>query len=118
MKAINSLMLRGVPGVLSFSFMTALSGCGGGDSSGNSGSSTQSYSLSATVSGLTGSGLVLSVDSEQVSVSSGATSVTLASGLPSGSTYSVAVTTQPTNETCSIANGTGTLVGGNVTKLP
>lgn len=85
--------------------------------SGNSGGNTPGYSLSATVSGLTSSGLVLSINGTRVSVSSTATSVTLASGLPSGSTYTVTVAKQPAMDSCVIANGTGTLAGANITNI-
>ncbi|HUS28221.1 MAG TPA: hypothetical protein VMZ53_06925 [Kofleriaceae bacterium] len=66
--------------------------------------------IGGTVTGLTGSGLVLSnngSDDKQVS-SNGAFSFSTA--IPQGSTYDVTVGTQPTNpsEMCTVANGSGT----------
>jgi uncharacterized repeat protein (TIGR03803 family) len=96
----------------------ALSGCGssrggGGTSSGAMG---QTYSLSATLSGLQSSGLVLTVNGTAVSVAQGQTA-SLASSLPSGASYSVAVATQPTGETCSVAGGAGTIQSANAANV-
>jgi len=127
--------------------LTALSACMGSSSDGsNSGSSSVSartYSLGSTISGLKSSGLVLMVNarlridadlfymvnerrtSEQVlmvdptavSVAAGQITQELASWLPSGTSYSVTVQTQPTGETCSVAGGTGTIRSANVANV-
>jgi uncharacterized repeat protein (TIGR03803 family) len=94
----------------------ALSGCGG-DSSSNIGPSVQTYSLSGTVSGLTSSGLVLTVDGTAVSVTASGTTQRLATSLPSGMSYTVTVQTQPMGETCSVAGGTGTIGSANVANV-
>src|ERR1700691_5046956 len=73
----------------------ALGACGSGDSPGPSGSSSAKYTVTGTVSGLTGTGLVLSANGAPVTVSGGATSVALAAGLASGTAYTVTVVTQP-----------------------
>jgi hypothetical protein len=91
-----------------------LSGCGGG---GGGSTTPQTYSLSSTISGLTGSGLVLSVNGTAVTVTSGATSVALAKGLASGSAYTVSVQTQPTGLSCAVAGGTGTIASANITSV-
>lgn len=94
--------------------------CGGG-SSGNSSAatspSTSTYALSAAVSGLSASGLVLAVNGTTVSAASGATSVTLSPGLGAGTGYTVAIITQPENETCTVGNGTGTMPAAAVTDV-
>src|ERR1700683_2127147 len=97
-------------------FALGLISCGGGGGSGNNGGSS-TYSISASVQKLTSRGLVLLVNSAQVSVNSGATSVSLASGLNTGATYTVTVQTQPTGETCSVSNGSGTIAASNVTNI-
>ncbi|HEY0745288.1 MAG TPA: choice-of-anchor tandem repeat GloVer-containing protein [Steroidobacteraceae bacterium] len=102
---------------------------------GSSSVAARTYSLGATISGLNSSGLVLvvnagrqrggaslliSVDADNfsrrvlanasaMSVAAGATTLGLASWLPSGTSYAVTVQTQPTGETCTVAGGTGTI---------
>lgn len=95
------------------------SGGGGGGGSGGSGNNggSSTYSIAASVQNLTGGGLVLLVNRAQVSVNSGATSVSLASGLNTGATYTVTVQSQPTGETCSVSNGSGTVATSNITNI-
>ena len=96
----------------------ALVGCGGGGGGGSSNTAPSStYSITASVQGLNSGGLVLLVNATQVPVSSGATSVTLASMLNSGTAYTVTVQSQPTGETCSVTNGSGTVSTSNVTNV-
>jgi uncharacterized repeat protein (TIGR03803 family) len=52
-----------------------------------------------------------------VSVAAGETTQGLASSLPSGTSYSVTVQTQPTGETCTVAGGTGTIRSANVANV-
>lgn len=93
----------------------ALSACGGGSAgAGGSSQSPATRSLSATVSGLAVSGLVLTVNQSQVPVASGATSVVLAAALPSGTGYAVAVASQPSGQNCSVVDGTGVIGTANV----
>ncbi len=104
-----SMLLVAVLGAL------ALSACGGGSSS--SDPPAQTYSLSATISGLDSSGLVLSVDGASVSVTSGTSTQVLAASLASGTQYSVTVAVQPTGQTCSVAGGSGTIGSANVANV-
>jgi uncharacterized repeat protein (TIGR03803 family) len=98
--------------------LAALSGCSGGSNSdGSSSVSGPTYSLGATISGLDSSGLVLRVNTTAVSVAAGATSQALASALPSGTSYSVAVQAQPTGETCTVAGGAGIIQSANVANV-
>ena len=94
----------------------ALISCGGGSGSDNNGGAS-TYSITASVQDLTSSGLVLLVNSAQVSVNSGATSVSLASDLTIAAAYAVTVQTQPAGETCSVSNGSGTIAAANVTNV-
>jgi hypothetical protein len=68
-----------------------------------------SHSLGGTVSGLTASGLVLADAGDMLSVAPGATTFSLPTRLASGAAYAVTVHTQPTGQTCSITNGSGTM---------
>jgi hypothetical protein len=75
------------------------------------------YSITATVSGLTGAGLVLQNNgSGSITVAPGATTANIASGLASGSAYAVTVQTQPAGQTCTVTNGTGS-VTANVSNV-
>jgi hypothetical protein len=99
----------------------ALAACGGGGSSGSSGQSGSSapttYSVGGTVTGLSASGLVLQDNgTDNLTVSSGASTFTFATPQPSGTAYAVTVLTQPTGETCAVSGGTGTITG-NVTSV-
>ena len=106
--------LRRFPILINACLTLVLAGCGGSGSSSTTGTGGgQTYSLSGTVSGVDNGTLVLAVNGAQVTVAEGATSVALASGLSSGTAYTVTVTTTPTGETCSVANGTGTITSAN-----
>src|SRR5215831_3866954 len=98
-----------------------LTACSGGSSSSMPSSTPPvpppTYSIGGTISGLSGSGLVLQNNGANdlaVSESGVANFVTAAA---SGTAYNITVKTQPTNpsQTCSVANGAGTLSSSNVT---
>jgi uncharacterized repeat protein (TIGR03803 family) len=99
----------------------SLSACGGGgggsssgaSSAGGTGPAANGYSLNAAISGLSASGLVLSVNGNSVSVGSGTTTQMLANSLASGTPYAVTVATQPAGETCSLSASTGTIASAN-----
>ena len=98
---------------------TMLSACGGGSDNNPPPPPPPppTYSLSGTVSGLSSTGLALTVNGSQVSVPSGATTIALTSSLASGAAYSVTVSTQPTGATCTVAAGTGAIASANVTDV-
>ncbi|HWG76115.1 MAG TPA: choice-of-anchor tandem repeat GloVer-containing protein [Steroidobacteraceae bacterium] len=104
--------------------LAALSGCSADglnpfDAFANLASSApaQSYSLSAAISGLNSSGLVLGVNASSVSVPAGTTTQLLASSLPPGSSYSVTIQAEPAGETCAVTGGTGTVQAANVSSI-
>jgi hypothetical protein len=69
----------------------------------------EDYSIRGTVAGLSASGLVLQYNGTgSISVTAGATSVTITDVAVPGSSYAVTVLTQPTGLLCSVANGSGT----------
>jgi subtilisin family serine protease len=79
---------------------------------------TNSYTIGGTITGLTGSGLVLRNNGgNDLPVAAGATSFTFSAPVASGSTYAATVLTQPANQTCSLSNRTGTVVSSNVTSV-
>ena len=116
---------------------------GSGDGTYSGGVSGQTYSLGSTISGLDSTGLVLMVNATQksdtdlfhifnrrsisgyvqvlnvapVTVAAGKTAQMLVRSLPSGTSYSVTIQSQPTGETCSIAGATGMIQSANVANV-
>jgi hypothetical protein len=77
------------------------------------------YSVSATVSGLNGTGLVLQNNGGgDITVTANGT-VTFASTFQSGSAYAVTVATQPSSpdQTCTVTNSSGTIAQANVSNV-
>ena len=67
------------------------------------------YSVGGTVSGLTGTGLVLGNNGAgNLVVAANATTFAFAAPVNAGSAYNVTVLTQPAGQTCSVQNGSGT----------
>jgi uncharacterized repeat protein (TIGR03803 family) len=98
-------------------FLLLASGCGsdqGSVSQTPTPTPTPTYSLGGTVSGLSGSGLTLGNGATTVPVAAGATSFTLSSALASGTTYAITVLSQPADQTCTVAQGSGTIGTANV----
>ena len=102
--------------ILAASLLLALVGCGdsGPDRGDPPGPTT--FNIGGTITGLSGSGLVLANGSESVSVTTGATQFTLPAHA-SGTAYSVAVQTQPGGLTCTVSAGSGTIGGQPVTDV-
>jgi 6-phosphogluconolactonase (cycloisomerase 2 family) len=76
--------------------------------------------VGGTISGLTGTGLVLKdvTNNHQVTVAASATTFTITPGLPSGTSYSIQVLTQPTGQNCTVTGGaTGSVTTANVTNV-
>lgn len=74
----------------------------------------QTYTLGGTITGLTQSGLVLSNGSDRLAVASGAGSFILGGPVPFDAGYDVQVQTQPSYESCTVSQGTGTMPAGAV----
>ncbi len=64
-----------------------------------------------------GAGLVLRNNGGDDLAVSANGAFTFATSLTSGSTYAVTVATQPSGQTCSVSNGSGTVAGANVTTV-
>ena len=94
--------------------LSAVVGCSGGSSIPPL---PPAYTIGGTVTGLTGTGLVLQDNGAgNLAVSANATSFTFATPVTSGSGYSVTVLTQPSGESCSVSGGSGTATA-NVTSV-
>jgi len=76
------------------------------------------FTVGGNVSGLTGSGLVLSLNAGAQTVPVAANGAfTFPTALANGSAYAVTVGTQPSSQVCSVTNGSGTISGANVTNV-
>ena len=76
------------------------------------------FSIGGTVSGLNSSTSVTLLDNGTNSLKVTANgSFTFTTKLASGATYSVTVGTEPTGETCTVSNGSGTVGSANVTNV-
>ena len=98
-----------------------LAGCGGGGGGSGGGGQTappppaaQTYSVSATVNGLSSTGLVLLLNGGNALEVAANGLATFTTKLSSGSSYAVTVGTQPGGETCTVASGTGTVASADV----
>lgn len=78
---------------------------------------TSNVTIGGSVAGLTGTGLVLQDNgADSLSISQNG-AFTFATSLASGTSYTVTVSTQPTGQTCTVTNGTGTTASANVTNV-
>ena len=77
------------------------------------------FSVGGTVSGLSGSGLVLQNNSGDDQVVSGNGGFTFATMVATSGAYNVTIRTQPTtpDQVCEVGNGSGTVVGANITNI-
>ena len=79
---------------------------------------TNTYAISASVSGLAGAGLVLTNGTDTLTFDGvGASTQSFATRVASGGSYAVGLQAQPTSpwQTCVVANGSGTVAGADVT---
>jgi 6-phosphogluconolactonase (cycloisomerase 2 family) len=79
---------------------------------------TPTFTIGGSVSGLTASGLVLQDNGgDNLTVAASATSFTFATKVAGGGAYAVTVKTQPADETCAVASGSGTVGSSDVTTV-
>src|SRR6266404_5185102 len=112
-------MLRSIGSVTFLALLMV--GCGGrGGDSGSAPPPPATYTVGGTVTGLSGSGLVLNSDFGGDLAVSASGSFTFSTRLPDGSAFNVGVKIQPTSspaQNCQVANGAGTIAAANVTNL-
>ena len=79
---------------------------------------TFDFSVGGSISGLTGSGLVLKDNGgDALTVTANAKSFVFPTAIASGAAYAVSVATEPSGETCTVTNGSGTVGADNVTTV-
>ena len=109
---------RLISGSITLLVALALASCGGGGGGAAGGSST-SYTISATVTGLTGTGLVLQNNAADNRAVAANGSVTFATGLASGAAYNVTVSAAPgaPAQLCTVTSGSGIVAAGNISNI-
>ena len=76
------------------------------------------YTIGGTLSGLSGSGLVLQDNGgDNLTVAAGSSSFSFATPIAPGGAYSVTILAQPAHQTCTVANGKGNVAAANVTNV-
>jgi hypothetical protein len=103
--ANDSTLTGGAPGIMANGTPTAGDWSGGDDD--------PIYSVSGSVSGLSGTVVLQDNGSDSLSVSANG-SFTFDTLLANGGAYNVSVLTDPTGQNCAVANGTGTVATANV----
>src|SRR5438093_6030264 len=119
------------PGCVKFSSVVCVAmlvaACGGGGGGGGTSPSAAApvpspalitYTIGGTVSGMLGTGLVLTDGFDGITVNADGSFI-LPTALPSGISYSVTVGTQPSSpaQRCTVTNGSGTVGNSNVTNV-
>jgi hypothetical protein len=116
MKLIN--VLAQTASILSIAaLVTACGGGGGGATPPGSNPVTPppaTYTVGGTISGLTSTGLQLSLSGETISPAANAVDFRFAAKLEGGDAYSVSIAQQPTGQTCSLDSASGTISTSNV----
>ena len=77
---------------------------------------TNEYTIGGMVSGLSGSVVLQNNGADNDTVSSDG-AFTFSTAIAEGSPYAVTVSTQPTGQTCTVTNGSGTVGSANVTNV-
>ena len=78
---------------------------------------TNTYNVGGTITGLRNSGLTLINGSTRLDVAANATSFTLPVKVDDGAPYGITILTQPSGQTCAIANGTGTMGSADINNV-
>jgi len=119
-----STIVRGA--LLLFGGLLAACGGSGGGGDGGSGApplppqTPASYTIGGTISGLTGTGLVLRNNAgNDLSVAATSGNFAFSTALATGAAYNVTVATQPTapSQTCAVTSGSGTVGSANVSTV-
>ncbi len=121
---MSRTLARAAGQVVALAFLTWLSGCGSGSSdvapaeeSANNvqppAISASSYTVGGSVAGLAGTLVLQNSGSSDLTLSTNS-GFSFVAALPTGSSYSVTVLSQPSGQDCVVANGMGTVGAANV----
>ncbi len=107
--AADSSLTGGAPGIMAYDTATAGTWTGGGVVAGTN-------SIGGTVSGLSGTVVLRNNGGDDLSVSTNG-AFSFATLLASGAAYNVTVASAPSGQSCTVANGSGTVASANVTNV-
>ena len=106
--ATDTSVTGGSPGIMAYGSATAQSWTGG--------NAAGTYSVGGTVSGLSGTVVLQDNGGDNLSVTANG-SFTFATALPAGGSYNATVASNPSGQTCTVANGTGAVATANITNV-
>src|SRR5262249_49547034 len=109
--ATDSSVTAGAPGIMTFGTALADNWVGGG-----AGSPSSTYSIGGRVVGSAGTLVLQDNAGDDLSLNANGL-FTFATKLPNGSAYSVTVKSNPSGQTCTVSNGSGTVSASNVTNV-
>ncbi|MDI9245376.1 VWA domain-containing protein [Marinobacter sp. CHS3-4] len=95
-------------------FSLSLIACGGGDDGGSP--SAQTFSITGTLAGATGMVTLQYDGSENLTVSDNS-EFTIMASVADGTSYNITVLTEPTGQTCTVTNGSGSISGADVSNI-
>ncbi len=107
-QATDTHITSGSPGVWMYYSSNQIDNWSGGD--------VTAYQVGGTVSGLSGTVVLQDNGGDDLSVSASG-GFTFATALAAGSAYNVTVQTNPAGQTCSVANGSGTVGSSDITNI-
>ncbi|HEX4254219.1 MAG TPA: alpha/beta hydrolase-fold protein [Streptosporangiaceae bacterium] len=113
-QATDTRITSGSPGVWLYYAANQIDNWSGGDAS----AAPTTYSVGGSASGLaSGSAVVLQNNGGNDLSVTASGAFTFSTALATGAAYNVTVKTNPTGQTCTVANGTGTVGAANVTSV-
>jgi hypothetical protein len=110
--ATDTSLTGGAPGIMSYGTGQADNWSGGTATTGGG----ATYTVGGTVSGLSGTVVLQDNAGDDLTVTANG-SFTFATALASGSAYNVTVEISPSGQSCSVADGSGTIASANVTNV-
>lgn len=110
-QATDTTITSGSPGIWLYYAANQISNWSGGDVT-----TAAAYTVGGTVSGLSGTVVLQDNGGDDLSVGASG-GFTFATGLATGAAYSVTVKTSPAGQTCTVANGSGTVSSANITNV-
>ena len=113
--ATDTGLTGGAPGIMSYG-TGRVDNWSGGTATGTGGGGGTTYTVGGTVSGLSGTVVLQDNGGDNLSVSANG-GFTFATALAGGAAYSVTVKTNPSGQSCSVANGSGTVASANITNV-